>query len=174
MLVCMGESGDIIFSSNSNSLTVRGYSGALALHNLGSKIEHVCIEDAPQILLTDLQKFSSLRVLDVSGDMFSEEVDDGVFVPSVQVCLQNVRPTGTLLSNVFKFLPALTEMKLIGSNGDHGEHVLQFPSSSRRSCSIKMESCDNLILGVEGGGDLTSLQSLKIEGCGEIFFLLPS
>jgi hypothetical protein len=168
-----GEDGLKIYESNSKSLTVGGgYSGALVFDNLGSKIEHVCIEDAPHILLTDLQKLSSLRVLDVSGDMFSEEVDDGAVVPLVEkVFLSNFHPTGTLLSNVFKCLPALTEMTLRDSNGDHGELVLQFPPSSLL-CSIYMERCDNLILSAEGGGafrDLTSLQSLRIIDCGKIF-----
>jgi hypothetical protein len=167
-----GEDDHKIYESNSNSLTICGYSGELVFDNLGSKIELMCIADAPHILLTDLQKLSSLRNLDVSGDMFFREVVVDVVFPSVEkVTLRRFHPTGTFLSSVFKCLPAITAMRLRDTNKDNGEHVLQFPPS-RLLCSITIEYCDNLILSAEGGGafqDLTSLQSLHIIDCGKIF-----
>ncbi|TVU33345.1 hypothetical protein EJB05_25156, partial [Eragrostis curvula] len=167
-VINMGKS---VVKRNEGSLIVIGYSGALAFHNMGI-VESMGMENAPHISLTDLQMLNSLRKLHIVGDTFSREVGGSVVLPLVQkLTLENFHPKERLLSNVFKCLPALSEFEMERSNEDHGELMLQFPSSSLLH-KLEMACCDNLVLSAEDGGalrDLTSLHSLRINRCGKMF-----
>ncbi|CAL4992279.1 unnamed protein product [Urochloa decumbens] len=154
-------------------LIIRGYEGDLAFHNLGN-VEEMSI--APSITLTDLQKLNSLRRLEINGlvDASFGRLDGGVVLHSVQILkLQGFHLTSNSLSNVFECFPALLDLYISPLEWDHEEVVLQLPSSSSMQ-KLAFFGCNNLILPVEDGGvlwNLTSLQSLSIQGCGRFLSL---
>ncbi|TVU03293.1 hypothetical protein EJB05_51165, partial [Eragrostis curvula] len=156
-------------------LTVDYYCYPLVFQNLG-RVEIMSISDEVLVSLTDLQKLNSLRVLHITGDVFSGDLDDDVVLSYVQeLRINEFHPSERWFSNIFKKLPALSELEMESDlefcEGHEGAVVLQFPSSSLLR-KIKITRCCNFVLNAKDGGafrNLTSLHSLIIEDCCMLF-----
>ncbi|KAF6991587.1 hypothetical protein CFC21_008658 [Triticum aestivum] len=94
---------------------------------------------------------------------------------SIDVC----HLTGNFLSKVFSSFPTLAELEIRFSSEnseDDEERVIQFPSSSSlQTLSFWMSNGLVLLPAEDGGGiqDITSLQSLKIMYCNNLFSRWP-
>uniref|UniRef100_A0A0E0NCP5 R13L1/DRL21-like LRR repeat region domain-containing protein n=1 Tax=Oryza rufipogon TaxID=4529 RepID=A0A0E0NCP5_ORYRU len=159
------------------TLRIDGYGGALAFHNL-DKVKDMTIENMFHISLTDLQKLNSLTSLDVTGckSMLSSEVDNGFIFCSVQqLNLRDCHLTEKSLGKLLNCFPALTHffLSMFPESEEEEEVVLRFLSpSSLHVASISNHR--NLVLPVEDvdGGclqHLSSLETLEIDGCGNMF-----
>nr|BAJ98855.1 predicted protein [Hordeum vulgare subsp. vulgare] len=133
-------------------LSIEGYAGALAFHNM-DKVEVMKITDVSHISLSDLQKLNSLRSIHFKkcDDMFSAEMADSVILHSVKnLEIEELRITGELFSEVLKCFPAVSQFTIRECNG------LELPL-------------------VEDGGllDLKMLQSFTGWDCGKLFSRWP-
>ncbi|KAF6986033.1 hypothetical protein CFC21_003827 [Triticum aestivum] len=167
-------------SYHGKEFVVSKYSGALAFHNVG-EVDDMQIGDVSHISWTDLEKFKSLRKLDVRrcDSMFFGELDGSLVfhnmdkVESLSVDVSHF--TGKFLSKVFNSSPALAELEIYGSEDDE-EQAIQFPSSSSlRTLSFGCSNGLVLLPAEDGGGlhDSTSLQSLEIFECGKLLSRWP-
>ncbi|VAH22281.1 unnamed protein product [Triticum turgidum subsp. durum] len=147
-----------MLSYNGKELVVSKYAGALAFHNLG-EVEDMSVGDVSHISWTNIEKLKSLRK-----------------VESLRVGVSHL--TGKLLSKVFSSCPTLAELEIRSPipPEDEEERVIQFPSSSSlRTLSFSFSNGLVLLPAEDGGGiqDITSLQSLKIMYCNNLFSRWP-
>ncbi|EMS63496.1 Putative disease resistance protein RGA1 [Triticum urartu] len=180
-LTCLAvENGSETLSYDGKRLVVSKYAGALAFHNLG-EVEDVCIRDESHISWTYLKKLKSLRKLAVTrcDSLFSGEMDGSVVFHNMNIETLSVdvsHLTRKLLSKVFNSCPALGELEIHSSLEDQEERVLQFPSSSSlQTLRFYMSKGLVLVPAEDGGGiqDITSLKTLRIDGCGKLFSRWP-
>uniref|UniRef100_A0ACD5ZT17 Uncharacterized protein n=1 Tax=Avena sativa TaxID=4498 RepID=A0ACD5ZT17_AVESA len=141
-------------------LFVSGYGGALAFHNLD---------------IITLRKLAVGRY----GGLFPEDMADGsiVFCSVTSLTLHVSHLTSKSWSKVLNIFPALSELTIVSYPDYYEECVIQFPSSSSLQ-TLVLSYCKGLVLvPVENGGgiqeDNSSLQSLRIFGCGKLFSRWP-
>uniref|UniRef100_J3KVU1 Uncharacterized protein n=1 Tax=Oryza brachyantha TaxID=4533 RepID=J3KVU1_ORYBR len=163
-----------------NDVCFQGYNGALAFQNLGYFEGIYSTAYIRHMSLIDFQPLHSLQKLLINledcecEDTFfrglDEDVNVVVFNSIKDLGLYHFSLTRKVLSNLFKCFPALHGLS-ITSKESNEEVTLQIPSS----CSLRyinLWDCKNLMLPVNDGvglGNLTSLESLTIGDCGNIF-----
>ncbi|XP_037446411.1 putative disease resistance protein RGA4 [Triticum dicoccoides] len=153
------ETGGSKLLYDGKELSIKGYTGALAFHNM-DKVEVMKITDVSRISFSDLQKLNLLRSIHFKkcNNMFSAELDDSVVLHSVQnLYMQKLCITGELFSKVLKCFTTLSQLTI-----KKCKRLELLAMEDRRLSGLKMlqsftgSGCRNLFsrwpMGEVGGG----------------------